>query len=688
MRFDKKHIGGPIQIKEVALYFLALVILLLSFQGNIFNAASDRFFNGHQRDSEALVLGRMIETNHNGYFSQGGFLGSYADPDWIGHQYRAYEEDFFPESTYRRYTSSAGFQGFFYGFTDSLLNAVGMESGKSKLFINKLITSFALASLVAFFVVFSFRQFGLFSALTVLLLLTLSQWLVVFSNNLYWMFFLIVLPFFTSLFFLNKESSEQKALSMELLCFAMFIAVLIKSLAGYEYMSTIMIAMVTPFLFFFIRDSWSFKQLVKRVFLVSIAALAGFILAILIHILQLSYFLGGLSKGLNIVWGTVIKRTHGNPDDVHEVYRASLESGTLEVISKYWNGVAFDLNSIVGAFGAVRFGELIIFSLGVSIATTLLIHHKFPAKKRLNYAILASIWMSVLAPISWYVLAKGHSYIHTHMNHVLWYVPFLFFVFAYIGFTFDLFVRLLLRLKPKQRTFIAVSFAVLSCALFFYTAVNSYTKKQSLVNSSKELARAKQDGLSINYNDRDLVFVSSDCGESLATRFFLHLVPASVELLPEPRQQYGFDNLDFNWAQNQIAGQSWFVPNDICVAKVSLPQYPVTGIRTGQYNQDGRLWESHIDLTDMRFATEVQPFDLTDGNWINGISRNRSGFFVENTFENRQSLRVGDILVFAHSGERVVQQITYSNRYINVFVSGDSLSLEADGFPNTIGLKK
>lgn len=450
MRFDKKHIGGPIQIKEVALYFLALVILLLSFQGNIFNAASDQFFNSHQRDSEALVLGRMTETNHNGYFSQGGFLGRYADQDVIGYQYRAYEEDLFPESTYGRYTSSAGFQGFFYGFTNSLLNVVGVESGKSKLFISKLITSSVLASLVAFFVVFSFRQFGFFSALTALVLLTLSQWLVVFSNNLYWMFFLILLPFFTSLFFLNKESSEQKALSMKLLCLAVFIAVLIKSLAGYEYMSTIMIAMVIPFVFFFIRDSWSFKKLIKRVFLVSISALAGFILSVLIHVFQLSYFLGGLSKGLSIVWMTVIKRTHGNPDNVNEVFRASLESGALEVILKYWNGVAFDLNSIVGTFGVVRFGELIVFTLVVSISTTLLIHNKFYEKKRLNYAILASIWISVLAPISWYVLAKGHSYIHTHMNHVLWYVPFLFFVFAYIGFTFDLFVRLLLRLKTKD----------------------------------------------------------------------------------------------------------------------------------------------------------------------------------------------------------------------------------------------
>ena len=33
--------------------------------------------------------------------------------------------------------------------------------------------------------------------------------------------------------------------------------------------------------------------------------------------------------------------------------------------------------------------------------------------------------ISLLAPISWYILAKGHSSIHLHMNFVLWYITFI-----------------------------------------------------------------------------------------------------------------------------------------------------------------------------------------------------------------------------------------------------------------------
>ncbi len=32
--------------------------------------------------------------------------------------------------------------------------------------------------------------------------------------------------------------------------------------------------------------------------------------------------------------------------------------------------------------------------------------------------------ISILAPLSWYVLAKGHSYIHINICYVLWSIPF------------------------------------------------------------------------------------------------------------------------------------------------------------------------------------------------------------------------------------------------------------------------
>ena len=55
------------------------------------------------------------------------------------------------------------------------------------------------------------------------------------------------------------------------------------------------------------------------------------------------------------------------------------------------------------------------------------------------------------------------------------------------------------------------------------------------------------------------------------------MIPADRDDLPDNRQQYEFDNLDFNFAQ---AGG---IAEGKCIARVLLPDYPITRIRTGQY---------------------------------------------------------------------------------------------------------
>lgn len=44
-------------------------------------------------------------------------------------------------------------------------------------------------------------------------------------------------------------------------------------------------------------------------------------------------------------------------------------------------------------------------------------------KEKYFYSFL--YYVMLLAPMSWFVLAKSHSYVHTHMNFVLWYFGFI-----------------------------------------------------------------------------------------------------------------------------------------------------------------------------------------------------------------------------------------------------------------------
>ena len=67
--------------------------------------------------------------------------------------------------------------------------------------------------------------------------------------------------------------------------------------------------------------------------------------------------------------------------------------------------------------------------------------------------------------------------------------------------------------------------------------------------------------------------------------FFLHLLPADENDLPEWRRPHGFENRDFDF------GEHGAIFDGKCLATVPLPDYDIDGFRTGQYVPDqGRLW--------------------------------------------------------------------------------------------------
>ena len=89
-----------------------------------------------------------------------------------------------------------------------------------------------------------------------------------------------------------------------------------------------------------------------------------------------------------------------------------------------------------------------------------------------------------------------------------------------------------------------------------------------------------------------LVYSREPCAPAdISDTFFLHLIPADRDDLPKNRQQYGFDNLDFHFTQ--VGG----ISGGKCIARVLLPDYPITRIRTGQYIPDsGQVWEEETSV--------------------------------------------------------------------------------------------
>ena len=101
-----------------------------------------------------------------------------------------------------------------------------------------------------------------------------------------------------------------------------------------------------------------------------------------------------------------------------------------------------------------------------------------------------------------------------------------------------------------------------------------------------------QSNFDVYRNENTLLWTKTPCDVRDATpRFFVHLQPVNIADLPEERQQFGFDNMDFNFADSGGFGRG-----KTCVAAVELPDYPVSVARTGQFTAEGLVWQEIIEF--------------------------------------------------------------------------------------------
>ncbi|WP_042886932.1 hypothetical protein [Cupriavidus necator] len=238
----------------------------------------------------------------------------------------------------------------------------------------------------------------------------LSPWMTSYARNLYWVPFTWFLPaLIAAMYHLTTKPIVRVALLALL-----YLSFVIKCLSGYEYISSVILFAASTFGFTLIasKSRTDKTQALKEFLLVCIVGVLGFMTALLLHAGMRG---DTILKGLAAIYEQDVKRrTYADPASFPPAFAQSLLASPWQVVKIYL--VDWDTEVIKGVSG-----KYFVLLVATSVATVI---YKFSSKHLSRFRDLGVLLAFALGPLSWFILAKGHSFIHTHLNYALWYFGF------------------------------------------------------------------------------------------------------------------------------------------------------------------------------------------------------------------------------------------------------------------------
>lgn len=404
------------------------------------------------RRSEGLVVGRLVASRAQGLFSWGGFTGCFTDlpvsPGSVdddlfasAYQYKLYldpQPEHVPEG-YETYRSQIGGQALLLGALDGVLP---FGNGTKLRLYYHLMAFFTAVSFVAVFLWF-FKEFGSCTGWFLTISFALLCYPTLYAKSLWWVLWAFYIPFLSMLWFYRTEEFGDRHLSSRRLFCVVFAAMLAKVFFnGCEYITTTIVMAMMPQCYYAIKNRWSPARWLNR----SWISLAGCVLAIGIFFVALSfqYVLAGETflDGVRHIGERFLVRTHGGGAKLVEELGTRDTLSLLELLRWYSTvPVVFDLRGL-GIDRVIGMKSIAALYLGVTAAWVLTRRRWRRSEARAPVtALLVTLWLSALAPYSWFVIFKGHSDVHRVLAGIVWYMPFMFYGMALVGVSLEVLIQ-------------------------------------------------------------------------------------------------------------------------------------------------------------------------------------------------------------------------------------------------------
>lgn len=429
------------KLGPILMFFLVFSFLFLGFYRNQWHMASKKKFSLFQKDVEGYVIARMVWTRQNGLLSNGGLLGwgdvnpEDVNEDDYQNQYKVYLQGL-SFKTYWQKESHPGFQGLFFSILDRLSPFTPLNNYRLFRMFTSGLFALTLTGLIGWF----YQETGWLSALFVLLSILTSQWMTVFGRNLFFVCGFFYLPMLFLLLRLQKEKNG-KVLSHTQLFWLVFAFTLLKCLFnGYDFILPTLSMVVIPLLFYGISEKWNRDTFIKRFSIVVIALLTAILVSFVILSLQVAHSIGSFQDGINAIIKTINIRTIAS-DQSLPTFDENVAKASYWSILKIYLSESYFLNLQVPYY-AIMIGFAVF-----SLVDVMLVRRKSAQNRFLiGDALLATTWLSLLGPLSWYIIFKSVSYYHAHMNYLPWHMPFTLFGFGLCGYIIETMFR---QLKHK-----------------------------------------------------------------------------------------------------------------------------------------------------------------------------------------------------------------------------------------------
>ena len=442
--------------KTLCIALLIAAAAFLSYEFNAFKVTTDGLFISHQLDSERLVLDGLLHGRHKdgtlrlGTYSRPGML--YQDP--LVHLLYTKKNK---KGVFSEYQSQFGLQLYFFSaLAGTLSDDVDFLQSVCALLMALVVAGFYLALE---------KEFSPSGALCFCIPLVFSPWVVIFARNLYWVEATWFLPTLVTLVFGKGAFESGRRLMLMLLLLSL--ALLVKFLCGYEYITTIVIAAFVPLVYYAVKSRVGVRRTVMPTLLVGICVLLAFGVAVTFHARNLSSKTGTpyhriaviakkrlLARDVDALASEACKDVRdqkGCAEKYMKTFGPALTCSSAWLMTRYFDMQHFlpwadrivlstdDVAAVkeVAERRSIASVGAAIYDIGFS--QTVLIGYKavgmvgFPlfsllaaaaVLRRRGDALALALLVSLLAPLSWFTLAKGHSYHHFHMNYVLWYLLF------------------------------------------------------------------------------------------------------------------------------------------------------------------------------------------------------------------------------------------------------------------------